>query len=217
MSTTTYKFSELSEAVQHIAHEKYAYDDVDLSLTVLELTELLEMIGFLSVKIYYSGFYSQGDGACFTGQYTYRKGFLKAVKSEWGNTELHAILDQLQALQCRNFYRLESDIYQRGHYVHENTMYYVHEHTMHDNHDNDLIYVWRSLAQWMYRHLKKEYAYQTSFEAFREMAEVNRWKFADEGENNGMKPRNIVIKKSYNKDLDITGFRMLMRMSGLSL
>ena len=175
IETTAYKFNELSESAQQSAHEKYGFDDVDLSLTVSCFTELLEKIGFSNIKIYYSGFWSQGDGASFTGQYTYKKGFLKAVKRDWGNTELHAILDQLQAVQKDDNYTLTSDIYQRGHYVHENTMY--------DNHDNDLLdNVWRSLAQWMYSTLEKAYEYQISFEVFSETAEANAWEFTENGE-----------------------------------
>lgn len=174
IQTEVYKFSELSETAQHSAHENWVASDcpVDLDSTVDELTELLENIGFSSVKIYYSGFYGQGDGASFTGQYSYRKGFLKAVKSEWGSTELHAILDQLQAVQKDDNYRLESDIYQRGSYAYD---------TMDDNNDNLLIYVWRDLAKWMYGALEKEYEYQTSLEYFHETAEVNEWEFTDKG------------------------------------
>ena len=177
IETIIYKFNELSESAQHRAHENWMTSDcpIDLDFIVDQFTEMLEMLGFSCVKIYYSGFYSQGDGASFTGQYTYKKGFLKAVNNEWQDKDLHAILDQLQAIQCRNFYRLESDIYQRGRYVHENTMYDVNDDTF------LLERVWRPLARWLYRHLEKEYEYLTSFEAFRESAESNEWEFTDCG------------------------------------
>lgn len=175
IQTIVYKFNELSESAQQSAHESWLTSDipVDLDFTIDQFTELLETIGFSNIKIYYSGFWSQGDGASFTGQYTYKKGFLKAVKSEWQDTQLHAILDQLQAVQKDDNYSLVSDIYHHGYYVHENTMY--------DNEDSLLIYVWRDLAKWMYRHLEKEYEYLTSFEAFRETAEANEWEFTEEG------------------------------------
>jgi hypothetical protein len=177
IQTTVYKFSELSESAQNRAHEKWVTSDypIDLDFTLDQFTELLEMIGFSNIEIYYSGFHSQGDGASFTGRYTYKKGFLKAVKSEWGNTELHAILDRLQELQGCNFYRLESDIYQRGGYVHENTMYDVNDDTF------LLDRVWRPLARWMYSVLEKDYEYQTSFEAFSETAGACEWEFTDNG------------------------------------
>lgn len=56
--------------------------------------------------IYFRGFSSQGDGASFEGVYKY------APQDE----ALHAIADQLTALQRRNFYQLTARITQRGLY-----------------------------------------------------------------------------------------------------
>lgn len=55
--------------------------------------------------IYYSGFWSQGDGACFEGTYRYKKGALKTVK-EYApqDTTLHQIVTDLQYIQAKHFF-----------------------------------------------------------------------------------------------------------------
>ena len=56
--------------------------------------------------IYWSGFWSQGDGASFEGTYKYKKGALKAVKAYCGDAEVHRIVNGLQDVQRRHFYKL---------------------------------------------------------------------------------------------------------------
>ena len=58
--------------------------------------------------IWFSGFASQGDGACFDGTYAYAKGAVKAIRAHAPeDKELHRIADELQAIQRRYFYRIE--------------------------------------------------------------------------------------------------------------
>lgn len=40
----------------------------------------LDLLGFCNLGFYFSGFWSQGDGAQFNGTYYYEKGALKKVK-----------------------------------------------------------------------------------------------------------------------------------------
>lgn len=55
--------------------------------------------------IYWSGFWSQGDGACFECRYQYKKGALKAIKKNYPNDKvLHNIALTLQDAQKRVFY-----------------------------------------------------------------------------------------------------------------
>jgi hypothetical protein len=63
-----YKFSELSEKAQQKAIEKIRNDENYLSYDWWHYdgyVDDLEKLGFKDVKIYFSGFWSQGDGACF--------------------------------------------------------------------------------------------------------------------------------------------------------
>lgn len=63
----SYKFSELSENAKKVALEKHRYDFCDENLLDFcdEITDKIKLI-FEDVKFHYTGFYSQGDGACFT-------------------------------------------------------------------------------------------------------------------------------------------------------
>lgn len=61
-------------------------------------------------RIWFSGFWSQGDGACFEGEYEYAKAAPKHIRAYAPkDAELHRIADALQSIQRLNFYQLYSD------------------------------------------------------------------------------------------------------------
>jgi hypothetical protein len=63
---TLYTFAELSEDAQNAALEKLHDINVDCDWYDLDYhAENLAAIGFENAKIHFSGFWSQGDGACF--------------------------------------------------------------------------------------------------------------------------------------------------------
>src|SRR6478609_10964036 len=77
MKTVTvelYEYKELDDKAKERARNWYrsAFEGDDTwSRGPLETAkEYLELFGFADVKIFYSGFWSQGDGASFTGQWT---------------------------------------------------------------------------------------------------------------------------------------------------
>jgi len=118
-----YTFEELGEDTKRKAIEKL-YDintecgwwdwDFDNFKTIAAL------IGIDIDKIYFSGFFSQGDGACFEGSYSYKKGGLKALIEYAPQDEcLHGIARNLQATQRKAFYQLSANVSHRGHYYHE--------------------------------------------------------------------------------------------------
>ena len=73
--------------------------------------------------IFFSGFWSQGDGACFEGHYSYAAGAAAAIRAHAPlDVDLHAIADALGAMQRRNFYQLRADIRHHGRYNHEHSM-----------------------------------------------------------------------------------------------
>lgn len=73
--------------------------------------------------IYFRGFWSQGDGACFEGFYSHAKGGPHKIRAHAPQDgELHRIADALQAVQKRNFYQLHADASHRGRYTHEYCM-----------------------------------------------------------------------------------------------
>ena len=142
--------------------------------------------------LYFTGFWSQGDGACFEGVYAYRKRAAREMK-EYApqDAELHRIACSLQAIQCRNFYQLRAEANHRGHYYHENCMAIEVERdsptnqTMTAHADEIVIDALRDLARWLYRQLEREYEYQTSDAAVDEALIANGYTFTAAGRRFG--------------------------------
>lgn len=122
--TTVYTFDELSDE----AKQKALDNNRDINIYdewydgVYEMfTTGSAMLGIGIDKIYFSGFCSQGDGACFEGSYSYRAGWRDLIKSEFGG-ELEKVFiehgEKLQAIQSPYFYKLSATVKQSGHYMH---------------------------------------------------------------------------------------------------
>lgn len=85
ITTTLYKFSELSKEVQtdlierNRDHEIHFHDWHD---PITEgFTEDMSEAGFAEIETQFSGFWSQGDGACFTGRVTDLRLFMKQFEN----------------------------------------------------------------------------------------------------------------------------------------
>jgi len=149
-----------------------------------------KLIGIDIDDIYFSGFGSQGDGACFTGSYAYNKGALKAIKEYAPNDkELHDIAKTLQVIQKPYFYKLTAVVSHRGHYCHEQCNdidVYKDDGCIYSSIPNkaqeDLSYELRSYMKWMYGALEKEYYYLLSDEAMIENCQTNDYLFSESGE-----------------------------------
>ena len=70
--------------------------------------------------IWFSGFWSQGDGARFEGQYAHAKSAARHIRtSAPTDIDLHRIADTLALIQRRNFYQLCATVTHRARYYHE--------------------------------------------------------------------------------------------------
>lgn len=129
--------------------------------------------------IYFRGFSSQGDGACFEGTYSYRKGSSKAIRQHAPqDTELHRIADELTQAQRKAWYRATASISHRGHYSHSGCM----DIDVDDCEDPDSIrQPLRDFADWMYSQLEKEFDYQNSDEQVDETIRINEYEFDADG------------------------------------
>ena len=153
----------------------------------------------LKPDIYFSGFSSQGDGACFEGSYRYKKGAVEAIKKETGfgfkgsdgvvgkgDAELTRIAKGLQEVQRKHFYKLSATCTHRGHYTHSGCMDVDVEH--YDGwrdlkgDDEQVRQLLRDFADWIYRQLEAEYDYQCSDEAVEEILLNNPYEFYENGE-----------------------------------
>lgn len=137
--------------------------------------------------IWFSGFSSQGDGACFEGSYRYKKGAVKAIKAECNDEELVRIATELQAVQRRNFYRLYATCAHRGCYNHSGCMSVDVEDSENQyrdlNGDDEVVaQLLRDFADWIYSQLERDYNYQTSDEVVEENILGNEYEFYQSGE-----------------------------------
>lgn len=192
IETKAYQLHELSSEAQEKAidnfryHEGYPYHGW-WDFTYEDVKTIAALFGLEIDEIYFSGFYSQGDGACFEGNYYYKVGGLKAVE-EYAPTdmELYGIVKGLQDIQRRFFYRLTANTRHRGRYYHSGCMvvnvgqgdfaYYVNKDA--ESEVTDLL---RQFADWIYSQLEAEYDYRMSDEAVRATIEDNGYEFDEEG------------------------------------
>ena len=132
------------------------------------------LIGFEISDIYFSGFSSQGDGACFEGYMSYRKGGAMALKAYAPTDEtLHGLADRWQALQARCFYQLGGSVKHSGRYQHENCTSFDWEDTrdarraLPEGVEDEATDICRDYMRWIYRQLETEYEYQSAWQLAR--------------------------------------------------
>jgi hypothetical protein len=142
--------------------------------------------------IWFSGFSSQGDGACLEGWLRHQKGASKRIRDHAPkDTELHRIADTLQAIQRKNFFQLSASISHRGRYYHEYTMAISVKRdsptgqAMTADAEDTVIEALRDLARWLYRQLETEYEFQTSDEVVDEAIAANEYTFTRVGRRFG--------------------------------
>lgn len=189
---TVYQFDELTDGTKEKARdwfrESVFSESYDWEWVYEDAKECGRLMGIEVDKIYFSGFSSQGDGACFEGSYKYRKGAAKAIRQHGPqDTGLHHIADQLQAVQKRHFYRLTASCNHRGHYYHSGCMSVNVDYSGDDYRDigdaeieiTDLL---RAFADWIYSQLEAEYDYQISDESVDENIRANQYEFTETGE-----------------------------------
>lgn len=203
---TLFKFEELSDEAKEVARDWWRQCDDDFGFDVEYVYEDASRMGKLMgidldtkpVKlmgggtrydpcIWYSGFYSRGDGACFEGSYRYQKGGVKAIKAECNDPELIRIATELQDVQRRHFYKIRAKTSHRGHYYHSGCMPVDVYHSDDDYRDigsaeDDITQLLRDFADWIYEQLENAYEYRMSDEAVDESIIANEYEFNEEGE-----------------------------------
>lgn len=215
IETPVFKFDQLSDEVKAKVLEKNYDYNIDYNWWDAVYEDAIMMAGIIGIQIdtrrgsntepaiWFSGFSSQGDGACFEGTYSYKKGALKELKSsaaagykdqatgQWvvqeNNVELHRICKGLQDVQRKHFYRLEAVVKQRGHYQHSGcTSVEVQdcEHMYRDIGDaeEDVTQLLRDFMDWIYKRLEDEHDYLTSDQQIQEALEANEVEFDEDGE-----------------------------------
>lgn len=189
---TVYPFDELSDDAKekviqwyssdiHYEWWDFVYDDFET---------VAKIMGIQVGEIYFSGFWSQGDGATFEGDYSYEKGSLQAIK-EYApqDAELHRIAKELQQVQKKYFYSLVANIKHSGHYYHslcniitidDGWNFTTYQEITEDT-EETIKQLLRDLMDWLYERLENEYNYLTSEENVKDSCEANEWFFTADG------------------------------------
>jgi len=140
--------------------------------------EVAKLIGFEIEEIYFRGFWSQGDGACFTGRFERVKSALANVKAYAPQDEtLHTIAKEFQDLQRKSFYTATGTISHHGRYYHERSISVDVDAERGATCDDE----WQELASdfcsWIYARLEAQHDYLTSDECVAESLQANDMEF----------------------------------------
>lgn len=193
-----YTFEELSEEAKEAAREWYRDGGLDYKWwdSVYDCAkEVGAALGIDIDRIYFSGFWSQGDGASFEGTYRYRKGWRQALRKYVGGEDLAVLEDigeRLQAAQRRAAFQILATARQRGHYMsHQWVEVDLGDppngedwptlgrapHLWYDPVDQAL----QEFAHWIYKSLEREYEYLNSDEVVDDMLTLNEYEFTEDG------------------------------------
>lgn len=201
IETKVYTFDELSDAAKEQAREWYrghgfdyewwdgVYEQAEQAARILGIefdrhkTNNQKATG--APRIFFSGFYHQGQGSAFDGSYRYAKGAAKAIRAEFSTDKaLHRIADDLQAVQARAFYALRATISSSR----DTSISVTAEDTRHnygwcaDEFERELRDILGAFNDWIFDSLRAEYEYLCSDESIDESLRANEYEFTEEGE-----------------------------------
>ena len=184
--TILYKFDELSTESKEKAITSFQEDDSYLDYdwyeyTINDFKTILELIGYYNIECYFSGFHSQGDGACFSARFSREKRCLQKVKSYCPKEE--EILNIIEKIQSEIPLHEEYEIKHSGHYYHEycTNVYYLGNNEKAEQLDERFLELSRQLMRILYKKLNTEYDYLNSSESIIEHIKANDYEFTENG------------------------------------
>lgn len=188
ITKTYYKFSELSEQAQAKAvekeqqHQGETWGEYALDHDCFHAAG--KILGIDIDNIYFRGFWSQGDGACFEGSYQYKADMPKNIREAFPTaTDLHEIADTLEAAQGVLGDTSSSNVYAEDRYMHTRVGVEAANMWEEDLEDcgvdpaqaydaaDSVRQALQVFAHWIYTSLEKDYEYATSEENVRERLE----------------------------------------------
>lgn len=216
---TVYTFDELSESAKDKARQWIRDSNTeDNSWSEFVIEDAARMAEFMGLdvcqqrvplmngssryepSIYWSGFWSQGDGACFEGSWDASKVNAKGLKNEASeDKELHRIVDGFAEI-AKEYPEGSFRVKHTGHYSHSHSTSFDVElpNAQEDELEYDspefkllqvklgkdedtLIELARDFMNWIYKQLEKEWDYQNSDEQIDETIRANEYEFSEDG------------------------------------
>lgn len=201
IETKAFQYEELKPAAQAKARDWYRAacegDNYFAESVIQDAAEIAALLGVTMLTrdgrpgVSWSGFWCQGDGASFEGQYaTVKTSALDAVKAHAPQDEaLHAIAARLDAIKPARGYRLVADISTHGNYCHSGTMAFDVEGTDADGEpvevapevEKELGSAIRAFADWIYRQLETEFDWHNADDQVAESIGANEYEFTEAG------------------------------------
>lgn len=196
--TKVYKFAELSERAKEKARDWYKSGPDDGFWSEHILTDMgpavLKYLGYTNPEIQYSGFWSQGDGACFSGSWYSSLCAPDALKADFtADKELHRIADALAVLIAKHP-GMSASLTHAHRGQHEMCISFavnfddepdevrdeLRGATL-DEDEEEFKELSRDLMRWIYKSLEAEYNYQNADEQVDEMMDSNAYEFTEDG------------------------------------
>lgn len=142
--------------LQEFCTSNYEPHDYWAEDVVYDAKEIAALMGIYIDKVYFTGFWSQGDGACFIGTLNWDENALAKVKDHAPNdTELHEIAGQWQDLRCPD---LHGVVTHNHHYYHSNSVSFEFDEDLELDERRATILAKRFM-DWIYEKLEESYNY----------------------------------------------------------
>ena len=193
---TVYMFDDLSAKAKEKARQWYREtlgNDGFHEPVYEDAKQCLTLAGFTLDRIFYSGFSSQGDGACFEGGWKaedVKPGKLKAHAPL--DTTLHRIADEMESI-AKRYPSAWMRVKHSGHYYHQYETVFDVVETVDDMPNGaeipgDVVEAIketsRDAMEWIYNQLQKEWDFQNSDDTVDENIRANEYEFDVDGRRN---------------------------------
>jgi hypothetical protein len=197
IQTQVYSLSELSAAAKEKAREWYRNGDTsfDADSAIEDAKQAFATCGITIDRVLYSGFCSQGDGACFEG--TWRAADVKpGAMREYApkDAELHRIAAEFERLAAL-FPLATFTVRHSGRYLHEGCTDFSFSFPDQNGDETDapgatqaerdLEEAAKDAMRWIYRQLEGAYEWDNADEQVDEAIEANEYTFTEDGRRFG--------------------------------
>lgn len=189
---TTYGYRELSSKAKEKARAWFREGlEYDGECQNEDSKQCAAFLGFDVKNIWFSGFSSQGDGACFDGTWCARDVNATALKEHAPiDSTLHRLADEFERI-AKAFLFASFTVAHRGYYCHkfctDFTFSIVDENGDEitgndaDKAERDLTEASRDLMEWIYCQLEKDYYWRVDDEQIADSIECNGYAFTVDG------------------------------------
>lgn len=196
-----YTFDELDKTIQKKVIDRMRETEVDSewdSFILDEKKDELEKYGFNDIKIYYSGFGSQGDGACFIAKV---HNFKPIVNSEFCKDmpkEIKRLIDDVDVTM---------EIKHKSNYMHSRSVTF--DYSSYDNEafiefEDKFEKCYVSWCDALYKELDNAYDIETSDETVKSTIEANNYEFDVKGKliESKINERKLNLKKLISESIE---------------